>query len=511
MYVQQYKSLINYTLFGLCITFAAVCSAVGFGDIKLYSYLNEPLSAELEILNLNGISPNQLIVNLASDKDFVRAGLAKPYFLSNLQFQIVGYEGKVYIYISSTKVVTTPYLEFLLELSWPDGSLIKDYTLLVNPPPKNLTAATRPVPLSQIAAKEFANAEFGAKQQPTDTTTTKNMYKPQQTSFSDESEYIEEQEEAAAKIKPVVADANAEATEKSTEVAKPEIAQNKINYEKRLQELKRQEEAKLAEKAQASKEGNLGKVIDVLKDVQEVVEPTTDVAKLSNIRNKNTDMFKDVEESASDEDIDFGDVIKPSAAVGAAATPAAPVAPVQPGKPPLPAEQNMGIMLLLIGFALGLTGAAAFVVKKGYHRKIFAAKNKPEVDEETDEDSGGLQLDDDIEMVERQESRSYDDLDLNYFEDELDKLDLDNIMVPDKQPKSVTDIFNVTESVTSLPVPTVTTLTPEEEAINLKINLAKQYLDAKDKESAKAILEEVIATAKDAQKLEAEILLSGIV
>ena len=46
--------------------------------------------------------------------------------------------------------------------------------------------------------------------------------------------------------------------------------------------------------------------------------------------------------------------------------------------------------------------------------------------------------------------------------------------------------------------------------ITTKINLAKKYLEAGDKESARAILLEVIAVAKDAQKLEAEIILSGI-
>ncbi len=186
----------HYMLFAFCLTFVNICGALSFGDIKVYSYLDEPLSAELELTSLDGIDPNSIIVTLAKPNDFIRYGLQRPYFLTSLLFDVVTYQDKVLVYIRSSKVVKIPYLEFLIDFTWPNGGYIKDYTILINPPPKNLNSVTRPVPLSLIAVKESETKSFdnNLQQQAISAASPEKEVKsavilPGQTTFSDESIY----------------------------------------------------------------------------------------------------------------------------------------------------------------------------------------------------------------------------------------------------------------------------------------------------------------------------------
>lgn len=125
-----------------CILFALVLSllpeigfTLGFGPIKLYSYLNEPLDAEIELQGAEDIDPNRLIVSLASVDDFKRIELARPYFLTKLRFAVVQKNQHAYLKVTSEDPVKQPYLEFLVLMTWSEGRVVKDYTLLLDPAP----------------------------------------------------------------------------------------------------------------------------------------------------------------------------------------------------------------------------------------------------------------------------------------------------------------------------------------------------------------------------------------
>lgn len=145
----------------LGLLFANAAHALGMGKIKVYSYLDEPLVAEIELIGTSGLDPYQLIVKLASAQDFARSGLERPYFLNNIDFEILFYNGNGYIFMRSVKPVQVPYLEFLVELSWPEGSLVKDYTILIDPPPPNLSKENRPLAYGQLAQIEAQQRAFG--------------------------------------------------------------------------------------------------------------------------------------------------------------------------------------------------------------------------------------------------------------------------------------------------------------------------------------------------------------
>ena len=142
------------------IFFSSATCAVGLGKIKVYSYLNELLSAEIDLIGVENIDTDLLIANLASSKDFVRANMARPYFLTKLSFEVIRYEERTVIYIASSKPVKNPFLDFLVELAWPDGKLVKGYTILIDPPPTGNQLLSRAKPLQKQKASITTGSNF---------------------------------------------------------------------------------------------------------------------------------------------------------------------------------------------------------------------------------------------------------------------------------------------------------------------------------------------------------------
>lgn len=109
--------------------------ALGLGAVKLKSRLHQPLQAEIELLDVRDFSPTEILASLASEQDFVRAGILRPFSLTQLQFKTsLRGDGTGVIHISSSKPVQEPFLNFLLEVYWPRGRLLREYTFLMDLP-----------------------------------------------------------------------------------------------------------------------------------------------------------------------------------------------------------------------------------------------------------------------------------------------------------------------------------------------------------------------------------------
>jgi pilus assembly protein FimV len=144
------KSALAIALLGTLGTGSAV--ALGLGDIELKSALNQPLKAEIELLSATRAELDQLKVKVASPEAFAAAGVERPLFLNKLQFDVkTSPDGKSVVAISSRDVVREPFLDFLLEVSWSKGKLLREYTVLVDPPVTMPAAA--PVQQAPRAAK----------------------------------------------------------------------------------------------------------------------------------------------------------------------------------------------------------------------------------------------------------------------------------------------------------------------------------------------------------------------
>jgi len=110
-------------------------SALGLGEVKLKSTLNQPLSAEVQLLDTKGLSPEQIIVSLASSAEFERNGLDFVHFYTEFRFEVaLDNPGGPVVRISSRNPVREPYLNFLIEAKWTSGRLLREYTLLMDLP-----------------------------------------------------------------------------------------------------------------------------------------------------------------------------------------------------------------------------------------------------------------------------------------------------------------------------------------------------------------------------------------
>ncbi len=140
--------------------------ALGLGKIKLESSLNQPLLAEIELLEVRDLTEREILVGIASREDFDRIGVDKVYFLSDLKFKVVlARSGPSKIIISSSKPVREPYLNFVVEAQWPSGKLLREYTLLMDLP---VFGDSAPTPVqSTTTAPTYS--------QPSTTTSTQTM------------------------------------------------------------------------------------------------------------------------------------------------------------------------------------------------------------------------------------------------------------------------------------------------------------------------------------------------
>ena len=109
--------------------------ALGLGEITLNSSLNEPLNAEIVVLSSEDLEDGQLLVSLASHEAFERASISRDFFLGQMQFSVYRNIDDLHIIkIVTEQPVVEPYLNFLIQLQWPAGRVMREYTLLLDLP-----------------------------------------------------------------------------------------------------------------------------------------------------------------------------------------------------------------------------------------------------------------------------------------------------------------------------------------------------------------------------------------
>lgn len=110
-------------------------SALGLGEIRVDSYLGEPLKAQVEFVDLSSDYETNLKVRLASPDEYKKSGYSYPYDVK-FKFLVVNETGKqAVVRISSSQTIDDPYLTLLLEVSSPTGRFVKTYTFLIDPSP----------------------------------------------------------------------------------------------------------------------------------------------------------------------------------------------------------------------------------------------------------------------------------------------------------------------------------------------------------------------------------------
>ncbi|MDA8094572.1 MAG: hypothetical protein M0T84_11830 [Betaproteobacteria bacterium] len=110
-------------------------NAAGLGRLTVSSALGQPLRARIEILRDPGESLSSFSARLASPQEYENAKLPWLAELAGLQLSIQkGAGGKAYLSITSNQAINDPFLDVLVDLNWTSGHLLRDYTLLIDPP-----------------------------------------------------------------------------------------------------------------------------------------------------------------------------------------------------------------------------------------------------------------------------------------------------------------------------------------------------------------------------------------
>jgi len=166
--------------------------ALGLGEIEVQSNLNDPFQAVISLTSATDNEIEELKVSIASQQSFQQAGIPRPLILSSFRFKAERTSaGKPVIRISTRDPIHEPFLEFLIEAIWAKGHMVRQYTVLIDPPytmpatpPAPRTAVTRaaaapePEPAPAPAISTPAPAPVPVQAAPAATTPAADNYGP---------------------------------------------------------------------------------------------------------------------------------------------------------------------------------------------------------------------------------------------------------------------------------------------------------------------------------------------
>jgi pilus assembly protein FimV len=134
----------------------SLSQALGLGEIHLNSALNEPMNAEIDLIAATPEELTALRANLAGRDSFTRYGIDRPPFLSTLTFKVgKSKDGRDVLLVRSSDAIPEPFVTFLIEVNWARGRLMREYTVLLDPPvytPGENANSTTPVTAPTTAA-----------------------------------------------------------------------------------------------------------------------------------------------------------------------------------------------------------------------------------------------------------------------------------------------------------------------------------------------------------------------
>ena len=146
--------------------------ALSLGRLTVQSALGQPLRAEIDIPDINADEADSLKGAVASAEAFKAAGLEFNPAINNLQVTLQRRpDGKMFLKLSGDRAVNEPFVDLILEASWSSGRILRDYTLLFDPPSlrevaaptaPQVTAAASSTPIASTPSATAAARETAA-------------------------------------------------------------------------------------------------------------------------------------------------------------------------------------------------------------------------------------------------------------------------------------------------------------------------------------------------------------
>ena len=143
-------------LLGLALP--SVSFALGLGDIHVESALHQPLAAQIEIVGVTAENSAGLSAEIADEEMFRRHGLERPVALSSTAVTVrQDKQGHTVLVLRSTDAFTEPMVTFLVDLHSPNGEVVREYTVLLDPagftPERGAIESATAQPLPEAAAQ----------------------------------------------------------------------------------------------------------------------------------------------------------------------------------------------------------------------------------------------------------------------------------------------------------------------------------------------------------------------
>lgn len=131
---------------------ASSAFALALGRITVQSALGEPLRAEIDIPEINADEAATLKPSLALPAAFRAAGLEYNPALAGVQISLQRRaDGRAYIRLTSDRVVSEPFVDLILQATWASGRIVRDYTILLDPPALRARAPAAPTSPQVVA------------------------------------------------------------------------------------------------------------------------------------------------------------------------------------------------------------------------------------------------------------------------------------------------------------------------------------------------------------------------
>ncbi len=161
----MHRSIIRAFLFLFVLTSSFAVHATGLGNLTLNSYLGQPFKAEIDIVSVKKEDIPSLSVKLASRETFRQSNVDYAPFLFTFRISIENRaNGQPYVKITSPQRVVEPFLSMLIELNWSSGRLIREYTVLLDPPEDALEPALPAVQVEPVIPSSVKPEPAAAEQ-----------------------------------------------------------------------------------------------------------------------------------------------------------------------------------------------------------------------------------------------------------------------------------------------------------------------------------------------------------
>ncbi len=147
--------------------------AAGLGQLNMASGIGEPLKAEIELLSVSPAEKASLKANIAPESAYAAQGLERPASHQDIQVQVAkNASGKDVLKLRSNQPIDEPFLDMLVEVEWETGRILREYTVLLDPPGYNNQAATIETPAIKATNNTKTTATDGVTANKTVQTTT---------------------------------------------------------------------------------------------------------------------------------------------------------------------------------------------------------------------------------------------------------------------------------------------------------------------------------------------------